>query len=369
MTDSIKSDNFGIDRSVLESVIASAGVGILICDTEGNVRLANDAAARALTTSASTVLTSRIFDLLPLPQGAEVRAAFRHLSKTACDDEAFHEITFEIEGQTLKCVTHPIFTTGEDAGLMVTLLQNVTAETQAARAQTEFTSVIAHELRTPLTALKGSIDLVLANAGGEIGDSVRSLLSISQASCNRLIRLLDDLLDVAQAETGSLKLRMHVVSVDGFVLRAVETLRAQAESRGIRLLVRTTGEIPAVVADQDRLEQVVVNIISNALKFSPEKSRVTVNVRRSQSVVQVSVSDEGPGIRETDRANIFRKFYRLPETGSTETGRGLGLAISKAIVEQHGGRITVRNRRSHGSTFTIELPIPGEDELPRKNKQ
>lgn len=354
-----------IERSMFEAVIANIGIGVMVCDSDGRIILANGSAVRILDTRSDRVLAASMFDIIPSPQSAELRAAFRHLSRTRCDDNAFHERTFSIGKRTVKCATYPIFSTDDRMSQAVIVLQDITHETEIAQAKTEFTWMVAHELRTPLTALNGSIGLILGDAAGETNERTRSLISIAQASCDRLIRLLDDMLDVAQAEAGALRLRLHVVSLDGCLIRALESLKQQADEKHIRLVTRTTGDVPSVVADPDRIEQVIVNLVSNAIKYSPPQSSVTALLKRVRGRAQIRIMDEGPSVPDADRERIFEKFYRGKDIDSPERSHGLGLAISKAIVEQHGGRIYVRRRRLGGSTFVVDLPIPGEDELLR----
>jgi len=352
-----------VERSMLEAVIANIGIGVLVCEADGRVVLANDAALRIVEMRSDRILACSVFDIIPPPQGSELRAAFRHLSRTRWDDNAFHERTFGIGRRTVKCATYPIFSADGGMSQAVLVLQDITHDTEIAQAKTDFTWMVAHELRTPLTSLKGSIGLILGNAAGEASERVRSLLSIAQASCDRLIRLLDDMLDVAQAEAGALRLRLRVVSLDGCLNEALESLRQQADEKEIKLILRAMGEVPAVVADPDRIEQVVVNLVSNAIKFSPAHSSVIVKLKQVRGCAQIRIMDQGPSVPDADRRRIFEKFYR-GEDGA-ERGTGLGLAISKAIVNQHGGRIYVRRRRLGGNTFVVDLPIPGEDELLR----
>lgn len=354
-----------IELSTLEAVIANIGIGVLVCDSGGRVVLANDTALRILDMRSDGILAASVFEIVPSPLGAELRAAFRHLSRTRCDDKAFHEWTFGIGERTVKCTTHPIFSEDGRMGQAVLVLQDTTRDTEISRAKTEFTWMVAHELRTPLTSLKGSIGLILGNADGDTDERTCSLLSIAQTSCDRLIRLLDDMLDVAQSEAGTLRLRLDVVSLDKCLVCALESLRQQADDKGIRLILQANGDVPAVVADQDRIEQVIVNLLSNAIKFSPHSSSVTARLKRVRGRAQIRIMDECPSVPDSDRERIFEKFYRVNGIDSAERSTGLGLAICKAIIDQHGGRIYVRRRRLGGNTFVVDLPIPGGDELLR----
>lgn len=350
-------------RPLLETVIDNIDVGVIICDTDGKIGLINASAQRYLGARKNHMEGSIVFDLFPMPHNSEIRAAIRQIARSHPEEKSFHSMVVNIEGSAIKCSTYPIFRDSDQVMEVVLLLEDITREVEINKAKSEFTSVVAHELRTPLTSLKGAIGLILGGATGDVGERLCSLLGIAQESCDRLIRLVDDMLDVAQAESGNLPLRLKVIRLDECVVRAVDSLRHRAEDKHLSLTAHIGGRPLSVIADQDRIEQVLLNIIANAVKFSPEGGKIDVKLRRSGAFAHILVSDEGPGIPNDEREKVFEKFYRLHN--NSERGAGLGLAISKAIVEQLGGRIYVRRRRQGGSTFTVELPIPGESGLLR----
>lgn len=355
---------------VLDSVIAGIDVGAVVCDSAGRVILSNPAAESILNAQPATLADAFIYDICPAPQSSELKAAFRHLSRAQASEQAFHEVTADFHGRTIECSTYPIHSADRMMIGAVILLRDVSREVDLARDMTEFAATVAHELRTPLTSLKGSIGLILGGAAGDVSDNdrLRTLLGIAARNSDRLIRLVDDMLEMAQVETGAMCLRLRVVTIDACVLRAVEETKALAEERQVKLITKVNGNIPPVVADQDRIEQVVVNLLSNAIKFSPTGGTVRTRVKAIRSHVEVEVIDQGPGVPDEDREHIFDKFYR-GAAGATEPGTGLGLAISKAIIDQHGGRIYLRGSKKPGSVFVFTLPVPGEDELLRSSTQ
>lgn len=224
----------------------------------------------------------------------------------------------------------------------------------------ELISTIAHELRTPLTSIKGSIALVLGGAAGECGGEAAELLSIARNNCDRLIRLVDDLLDLARAEAGVLALRPEPIGVEDCLRRAMESLEPYAAERGVVLRAAFGDRFTAVFADPDRIDQVAVNLISNAVKFSPAGGTVTVDTELREECVSVSVADEGPGIPRRERRRVFERFFQGRTASSGEAGVGLGLAICKAIVEEHGGSISVRDNPEGGAMFVFTLPAAEE---------
>ena len=222
------------------------------------------------------------------------------------------------------------------------------------RMKTEFVSTVSHELRTPLTAIRGSLGLVLAGTTGPVASKTRDLLQIALQNTERLIRLINDILDVERIEAGHLVVRREPVELADVLRTTVESLRTVAMEAGVAIAVE--GETSAVVtADPDRLVQVFTNLISNAVRFSPRGETVTVSAKTTPTSVVVFVSDRGPGIPLEFRRRIFGKFQQADPAGSVGSA-GLGLAIVRAIVERHGGSIRFDSAPGHGTTFITELP-------------
>jgi signal transduction histidine kinase len=222
------------------------------------------------------------------------------------------------------------------------------------RMKTEFVSTVSHELRTPLTALRGSLGLVLAGTTGPVASKTRDLLQIALQNTERLIRLINDILDVERIEAGHLVVRREPVELTTVLRTTVESLRTVAMEAGVAIAVE--GETSAVVtADPDRLVQVFTNLISNAVRFSPRGETVTVSAKTTPTSVVVFVTDRGPGIPLEFRRRIFGKFQQADPAGAAG-GAGLGLAIVRAIVERHGGSVRFDSAPGHGTTFIMELP-------------
>jgi signal transduction histidine kinase len=222
------------------------------------------------------------------------------------------------------------------------------------RLKTDFVSTVSHELRTPLTAIRGALGLVLAGTTGAVAPKTRDLLQIGLQNTERLIRLINDILDVERIEGGHLFVRREPCELADILRTTVESLRTVAMEAHVTLALE--GEQSAVVTgDPDRLVQVFTNLISNAVRFSPQGESVTVSIRTTPTSVVVFVSDRGPGIPLEFRRRIFGKFQQADPAGSAG-GAGLGLAIVQAIVERHGGSIRFESAPGHGTTFITELP-------------
>ena len=225
------------------------------------------------------------------------------------------------------------------------------------RMKTEFVSVVSHELRTPLTAIRGSLQLLLADPAAVSDPENRQLLQAALNSCERLVRIVSDILDISKIEAGRLTLRARRLAPADVVHQSVDSVRQIAAQAGVTIVDEVPADLPAVMGDADRLTQAVINLLSNAVKFAPPRSAVTVTGREDGESVVVSVRDRGHGIAPEDIDRLFQKFQRLESVATPRvSGTGLGLVITKAIVEQHGGRIQVESTVGEGSTFSIVLP-------------
>lgn len=222
------------------------------------------------------------------------------------------------------------------------------------RLKTEFVSTVSHELRTPLTAIRGALGLVLAGTTGAVASKTRDLLQIGLQNTERLIRLINDILDVERIESGHLFVRREPCELADILRTTVESLRTVAMEAHVSLVLEAE-ESAVVTGDPDRLVQVFTNLISNAVRFSPAGESVTVTLRTTPTSVVVFVSDHGPGIPLEFRRRIFGKFQQADPAGAAG-GAGLGLAIVRAIVERHGGSIRFDSAPGHGTTFIAELP-------------
>jgi PAS domain S-box-containing protein len=224
--------------------------------------------------------------------------------------------------------------------------------------KSEFISIASHELRTPMTAIKGSVDLILGGCVGEIGGEVRELLEVAQTGCDRMIRLVNDFLDLSKIEAGQIKLNLAPLDLTNPVQRSLQSLKSLAAQDQITLRLEGPANLPLVKGDRDRLEQVITNLISNAIKYSPAEAEVRISLSAEAGWVSCTVHDQGCGIEDKDLDRIFGKFQQVgsPQRGG---GTGLGLAISHALVTEHKGKIWVESGVGVGSRFVFSLPEVG----------
>jgi signal transduction histidine kinase len=224
----------------------------------------------------------------------------------------------------------------------------------------EFVSLVSHELRTPLTSIRGYLELLLED-GGNLSPEQERFLGVVDRNSERLLHLVGDLLFLAQVDAGKLTIEREDVDFEQVVQDSVETLRPIAEARQIELVTSIT-PVPRLVGDRARLAQVLDNLLSNALKFTPEGGRVSVALRADGDRAIVEVEDNGVGIPRAEQNRLFERFFRSSRAMENAIpGTGLGLAITKAIAERHEGRISVESEEDVGTSVRLELPLATPD--------
>jgi signal transduction histidine kinase len=225
------------------------------------------------------------------------------------------------------------------------------------RMKSDFVSNVSHELRTPLTAIKASADNMLDNLVGPLSEKQTRYLLRIKNNADRLARLINDVLDLSRIEAGRVDLRPSDLDLTALAQEVVEQVRPMTLEKLIRLEV-TSGDGDCVSwADRDKVAQVLMNLIGNAVKFTAPHGAITVTIKRIADWMHIAVTDTGPGIAAEDVDRVFNKFYQVAHAGEQKArGTGLGLAICKALVEMHGGRIWVESEINKGSTFAFTLP-------------
>jgi signal transduction histidine kinase len=246
----------------------------------------------------------------------------------------------------------------------IVVLSDVSDQREAERMKDEFTALVSHELRTPLTSIIGYLELLREDADGDgDGDDPAArqraqFLAVVERNARRLLRLVGDLLFVAQVEAGRLSLDEGDVDLEAVARESVEAAAPRAERGGVELTLEAQ-PVPHLRGDRDRIAQAVDNLVSNAIKFTPDGGRVTVRLLREGEMAVVEVADTGIGISQADLQRLFERFFRTKRaTSAAIPGVGLGLTIAQAIVHGHDGQISVQSGEGDGTRFRIELPLP-----------
>lgn len=248
----------------------------------------------------------------------------------------------------------------ESATRAVIFAHDVTLLNAANRMRANFISMVSHELRTPLHSINGFLDIVLDGQVGPLNARQEEFLNYARTSAHQLTTLVEDILFISKADSGQFTLRLGAVTLPTLVAQVVHTLQSAAEKAEVSLITDLAPTLPIVRADELRIQQVLSNLLNNAIKFSPAGSRVTICALEEESAVHFSVIDQGKGISLMDQARIFERFYQSESGARTSAGGyGLGLSIAKLIVEQHNGRIWVESQPDHGSSFHFTIPTVG----------
>ena len=354
----------------LLAMLETTPAALMIFDLDGSVRLRNRAATEVLGIE---------------PQNPELRQNYWSRFKRVAKDGSLIPTDQWVSARALRGETvsnheleihhpdgrvYPIIASGaplkNELGHVtgaVVAFQDISRLREVDRMKEEFVSIVSHELRTPLTSIRGSIQLVLGEQGSVPDAEHRSLLQIALNNCERLVRIINDILDVSKIESGNLPLHKKAVNIAELIRQAVDVVGGPADNAGVRIDVKLPGDLRPVMVDQDRIVQALVNLLSNAVKFAPGGSTVRVAALAGGQAVTVSVLDEGEGIAPENLNRLFRKFQQVDSSSSRRKGgTGLGLAITKAIVEQHGGRIFVDSELNKGTRFSIVLPVATPEE-------
>ncbi|MFC5863774.1 PAS domain S-box protein [Acidicapsa dinghuensis] len=333
--------------------------GICAADRNGVASLVNPAAGRLLGATPEELTGISVHELLhgARPGGSEckedcvlLRALTRHSSASA------ETTIYKRDGRSFPAEFSltPIMEQGRVSGSVLSF-RDISQRFALDRMKDEFVSTVSHELRTPLTSIRGALGLLSAGLLGNIGDKAANLLRIALSNSDRLVRLINDILDLERIQSGREPLAFRPIALAEIIRQAIDGMQPVADAAGVQL-IHDANDVQ-VSADPDRLLQVITNLLSNAVKFSPDKSTVSVTLRAGSSGVTLSVIDQGRGIPADKLDSIFDRFQQVDASDSRQKGgSGLGLAICRTIVQQHGGNIWAERNSVCGSTFRVVLP-------------
>jgi len=349
-------------------LLDSVADGICGVDRRGLVSFANPAAALLLGTEAERLAGKPVHELLHgaagpasrCDQDCPLRLATEHHLASAGEDSIFRANGTSFPAE--YCLT-PILDQGRFSGSVLSF-RDISQRFALDRLKDEFISTVSHELRTPLTSIRGALGLLSSGILGEVNPKAANLLRIALTNSDRLVRLINDILDLERIQSGREPLAFRPVQLGEIVRQAIDGMQPVADAAGVQLIHDTTQV--ELAADPDRLVQVLTNLMSNAVKFSPPNSTVSVMLQPGAKGVTLSVIDHGRGIPADKLEAIFGRFQQVDASDSKQKGgSGLGLAICRTIVMQHSGRIWAERNPVRGSTFRVYLPYaPGAAAVP-----
>ncbi|HZD10374.1 MAG TPA: ATP-binding protein [Candidatus Binatia bacterium] len=349
-----KVTNLDEQRSRLATVLELMADGVLITDGDGRVQLINPAAASLLNTQEADALGHSFAQVVRHYQLIEV---WQRCQESA--EEQSETVEIGQRDLFLQVIVTPL-REGREGCLVI--LQNLTPLRRLQVVRRDFISNISHELRTPLASLKALVE-TLRDVALDDPTAAAHFLDSAEREVDSLTQMVQELLELSRIESGKVPLRLAATPIAEVIVPAVQRLKPQAERGGLELRVELADDLPPALVDATRVEQVVTNLVHNAIKFTPPQGVITVRAARHEDgMLVVSVHDTGVGIPELDIPRIFERFYKADRARSGG-GTGLGLAIARHLVQAHGGRIWVKSKEGKGSTFSFTVPIASREQL------
>lgn len=336
------------DKARLAGILDNMADGVVLTDTEGNIVLVNNA-ARSLLNIGNGDTGGR--PLIEVVREFEFNDLLSACLKTG--QERIAQFESSVSNRFLRVIAIP-FTDDRPGGALL-LIQDLTEVRSLQTMRREMVGNISHEFMTPLAGIKAMVE-TLQNVAADDREAARDFLSRIEVEVDRMTQLVAELTELSRVETGKAELELEPIEVNELVEEAVAQLRPQAERQKLTLETALANDLPAVPADKERLRQVMVNLIHNAIKFNRPGGSINIRTEISEGSVLVEVSDTGIGIASNDLPRIFERFYKVDKSRAGQ-GSGIGLAIAKHVVESHGGKIRVQSQEGKGTTFSFSLPI------------
>jgi PAS domain S-box-containing protein len=342
-----------------QAIFDSARDAIITLDPHGCIESINVTGERMFGYAANELLGKDLSTVVTLSPPSDGDLAQRLRSGRVLGDGDVYELEARCKDETILQVDVNLGEMAQPDGVhFVAVLRDSTERKRIEKTKEEFISTVSHELRTPLTSIAGALGLLTAGAAGDLPERANRLVTIAESNSRRLVRLINDILDIEKMQSGQMTFTFRSVELCELSRNATDGMNGLASELGVTFEHQGSCDRVLVQADADRLTQVLANLLSNAAKFSPSGGRIKVTVGASGSRAQISVQDEGPGIPEEFQDRIFSKFAQADASDTRQKGgTGLGLAISKEIVERHGGRIWFDSPPGQGATFHVELPL------------
>ena len=336
------------EKSRIETIINQMNDGIIGFDAKKRILFLNVVAEKLLGVKEAEVMGKYSADV----------AVHNDLMRTLLQDGVKKELKIYADNKESyfnKDVLNVM--NSEEVIGQVIVLKNITPFHELNEAKTNFIATVSHELKTPISSIKMSAQLLSDNRVGNLNEEQNELIKSISDDSERLLKITSELLNMSQVETGNIQLKLQPVAATAIVQQAVEAVLFKAQQKQVTIKINADDNLPMVNADQEKTAWVLINFLTNAIKFSPEHAAVEINTTRKNNLVEFTVRDTGKGIEEKYLPKIFDRYFKVP--GSSKTGTGLGLAISKEFIEAQGGSIRVQSEIGTGSSFSFLLNIAG----------
>lgn len=360
-------NKFISERNKLELVLMSIADGVVVCDRDNKVQIVNRAATELFDKEAQDMLGKPLVFCTEGPDApmiCQVIQAFTDSLSPGTLDPIVQQVN--LGEKVVRLHSAPIMLNKDFLG-SVMIMHDVTKQAELERMKNEFISNVSHELRTPITSIKSYVD-TLCNHGDKLEDDIyREFLQIIDNEADRLMYLVNDVLQLSKLEEADRELDKVPMEIRQACESAIRSVNLMARDRGIDLVYEEEEEVPFVEINQESIERVIINLLTNAIKYTPSGGKITVIVEHlkeeEQEEIAVHIKDTGIGIPEDSLANVFDRFFRVEKKVHTIKGTGLGLTIVKKIIEKHDGRLGVVSALGEGSTFSFYLPLTNYDDI------
>ncbi|MBW2091278.1 MAG: response regulator [Deltaproteobacteria bacterium] len=346
--------DLNLEKSRLRTIINCLANGVMVTNRNLEVVLYNPALTRLLN------ITEEIQTPAPLTRFTQDESLVETLKQIQSNPQAMEKLISQelvIDNKTVRAISAPALDPESTVAGTVTVLEDITAFKQLDQMKTDFVNMVAHELRSPLVSIKQLVGVILEGLCGPIQDKQREYLTKSSRHIEGLLELIQDLLDMARLEAGVAVQHQVLIELEPLIKNMIDIMDVRAKEQGVTLCFSCRNLTP-VHADQQSLEEVISNLLSNAINYSPDGGEVSVHAEGRGDLIEITVSDKGVGIPQEELPKIFDKFYRVKHPKTREViGTGLGLALVQSIIEAHHGTIEVESSEGQGTTFRILLPI------------
>jgi two-component system sensor histidine kinase NblS len=346
------------ERNKLELVLMSIADGVVVCDRDNKVQIVNAAATQLFDKEAKDMLGKPLVFCTDGPDSPQICQVIQVFADTVSPGSLGPVVQQIALGErTVRLHIAPISLNKEFLG-SVMIMHDITRQAELERLKGEFISNVSHELRTPITSIKSYVDTLCTHGEKLEPDIYREFLQIIDSEAERLMNLVNEVLELSKLEEGDREIEMVRQDIRPAVEYTTRAVNMMAKDRGVELVFEAAEELPMVRMNRESIERAVINLVTNAIKYTPNGGKIHVKVaaRPDGNEVFVEVKDNGIGIPEDCLPHIFDRFYRVEKKVHTIKGTGLGLTIVKRIIDKHNGKIVVQSEIGHGSTFTIHLP-------------
>ncbi|OGD82835.1 hypothetical protein A3J17_05075 [Candidatus Curtissbacteria bacterium RIFCSPLOWO2_02_FULL_40_11] len=350
-----------------EAIISSVGDGLIVTDKEGRILLMNPAATRMLKQDAKAVVGKDLIDTVPAADknGKIVPKENRPLRTVLATGQSFtnHAANFYVRSDKSKfpaaITTSPIILNKEIIGSIITF-RDITHEKEVDRMKTEFISLASHQLRTPLSAIRWFLEMLINGDAGPVNKEQAKFLKNVNDSTLRMITLVNDLLNISRIESGRIIIEPKPTHLGKLIEEVLEEVRLKYKSKNQKVVVSYHPNLPDINVDPNLTRAVYLNLLNNAIKYSPEGSEITIIISKKGNEIISQISDNGFGIPKKEQYRVFQKFYRGSNiVKKVLDGTGLGLYLVKSIIESSSGKIWFESEEGKGTTFWISLPTSG----------